>query len=164
MALSARAVSRPPAPPWSNLIGYLQWGEQAADRAGCLDTPPRRAPGNGVLPEPFASLDAPYWRTRFDPNERALRAAPRAKPRPGCGMPRRGFATHAAPGRGSAAPGCGERIAHAPLLVHEFSVPARTAVIQEDKGRETNGIFDPSANSVAETTAKCARFAVRMPS
>jgi hypothetical protein len=45
-----------PVPPWSNLIGYLQLGEQAADRAGCLDTPPRRAPGNGVLPEPFASF------------------------------------------------------------------------------------------------------------
>jgi len=74
---------------------------EAVGRAGCLDseTPQlRRAPGpGGGDPEPFApSLTPTSTRAGTEP-------AHRAKPRPGCGLPRRGFAVNAA-SRGGEAP------------------------------------------------------------
>jgi len=66
------------------LIGYLPQGEQAADRAGMFGHPTAKG----------------YW-SRGDGALRSIlrRALLRAKPRPGCSVPRRGFAAQAALGR-----------------------------------------------------------------
>jgi hypothetical protein len=149
--------------------------ERAAGRAGVAwATHPaakgsRRWPGRGA-PEPFAS----FFRERLFPFRAAHSAAHRAKPRPGCGTPRRGLASCAAPGReperrrgarggGFHAPFFVEslvdsRFARRKLLAaavgrcHATSSPlcpllrgissarsasAQTAVIQEDKSRES---------------------------
>jgi len=71
--------------------------ERAAGRAGVTWATPRREGLQGLAwegPEPFASF------SRGDvPFRAAHSAAHRAKPRPGCGTPRRGLALNAAPGR-----------------------------------------------------------------
>jgi hypothetical protein len=70
------------------LIRYLQ-GRQAADRAGCLRTPTRRAPDLWG-PEPFAP----------SPERGALRSS-REAPSRAAVRPVRGFAANAAPGKGA---------------------------------------------------------------
>ena len=171
-------------------VNYLR-GEQAGSRSsrGVWPPPPRRAPGSRAVPDPFAPF--PSARCFLSSGNHA---ALRAKPRPGCFSPRRGFAAQCGAGergaplagreRGSTPRSCSNRIGdalehlrsrgrcHAPCVsvwaegLHEPTASAaQTAVIQEDKGREsvataahTSGVFGPLRIAVHERTAKSAEF------
>ena len=74
-------------------------GEQEVDREGCLDTPAAKGSHSGALGRsPSLSSGRACFGGRASVRAGSP-AAHRAKLRPGCGSPRRGFAAHAALGR-----------------------------------------------------------------
>jgi hypothetical protein len=161
LAVSARALSRGSVSPWSANLDRLPARGRAGSGSsrGVSDTRREGLPVTGLQRSPSFP---PEWGGRHRPTHSA-------KPRPGCGLLRRGFAAQAALGRGRAPQRGVARELPRPVSCRRLN-PGASRLCSDGghsggqgwesvaSGADTKRDLLPVTNTVAETTAKCGRI------